>query len=344
MADSAAKSRVTVCVANYNGAQVIAQCLQSIEQQQGAAHIDVIVHDDASTDDSLAIIRDQFPQVTLLTSEHNIGFCLANNKMVAAAQGNYLLLLNNDAWLAPDAVATLLAAAGRRGDGIFTLPQLAASDSALLDCGMFMDLFANAVPIAQRVEQPVAMVMGACLWVSRDLWDDCGGFPDWFDSMAEDMYLCNYARLRGADVVALETSSYHHHVGHSFGGGKVVSSGLSTGLSTTVKRRRLSERNKLYVLFLFYPWPAWLLMLPLQVLALLVEGLALSLAKRDLSLFSRIYGHAVLALLTNWPKLWRERRLIQARRRVGMRAFFSVYRWLPYKLQMLLRHGVPELR
>jgi GT2 family glycosyltransferase len=331
---------VSVCIANYNGADVIEQCLRSVCDQQVAASIEIIVHDDASSDNSAAMIQSGFPQAKLLVSDNNVGFCRANNKMVAQASGKYVLLLNNDAWLADDAIATFLDGVERHGDCIFTLPQYGASDEKLFDCGMHMDFFANAVPVAKTVEQPVAMVMGACLWISRIRWDSCEGLPEWFGSMAEDMYLCNRVRLQGGEVIALSQSAYFHHIGHSFGGGKVV----EAKLSTTVKRRRLSERNKLYVMFLFYPPLVLSFILPLAVFTLILEGLLLAMIKRDFGFFTQIYGFALGGLWANIAKLRRERAVIQNGRTVAARKFFSVYRWLPYKLQMLLKHGIPEVR
>lgn len=331
---------VSILVANYNGAEVIGPCLDSVFSQQTDAALEVLVHDDASTDDSPALVRTRYPEATLLASPQNLGFCRANNRLAAQASGDYLLLLNNDAWLEPDAIHTLLEASRDWGQGVFTLPQYAAEGGGLLDCGMFMDLFANPVPIGEARGQPVATVMGACLWLPRSLWEVCGGFPEWFDSIGEDLYLCNYARLLGHPVRALGTSGYHHHVGYSFGGGKVV----PEGLATTVRRRRLSERNKTYVICLFYPWPLLLPLLPLHLLALLVEGLLLALVKRDFALFTRIYGYTLVEVFRQWPRWWRERRAIQRRRRVGVGEYLAVVRWVPYKLAMLLRHGVPRLQ
>jgi GT2 family glycosyltransferase len=332
---------VSVCVANYNGADVIVQCLDSIYAQQTTSPVEVLVHDDGSSDASLQLIQDQFPQVELIVSEENVGFCIANNRMVSRARGEYILLLNNDAWLADNAIDTFVQGASRENvdDCIYTLPQYDAESRELLDCGMFMDIFANPVAATARVGQPVAMVMGACLWVSKDLWRQCGGFPEWFGSMAEDMYLCHYARILGHEVVALPGSEYYHRVGHSFGGGKVV----ATGLATTFKRRRLSERNKLYVMFLFYPLLAVLLVLPIHLLGLLLEGLVLALIKLDFSVFSRIYGHALWSFFLNFPNLVRRRRVVQSKRVISMRKYFSVYRWIPHKLRMFIKHGIPKL-
>lgn len=330
---------ISVCVANYNGAEVIEACLASIFAQTGEATFEVLVHDDASTDRSVELILGGFPKVELVTSAENIGFCRSNNALAAVARGQYLLLLNNDAWLEEGALATFLSAAQRYGESILTLPQRDAQSGELLDCGMFMDVLANPIPIQECKEQEVAMVMGACLWLPRTLWATCGGFPEWFESIAEDMYLCNYARLLGRPVVALAESAYHHHVGHSFGGGKVT----DAGLVTTVRRRRLSERNKLYVMFLFYPVLPLALLLPALLSTLLIEGLLLALIKRDASLFSRIYGHALKSFFQNLPQLRRERAAIQARRAIGSGQFLAVFRWAPYKLTMLFKHGLPTL-
>ena len=332
---------VSICVANYNGAEVIVACLTSIYAQQPSVTLEVLVHDDASTDTSVEIIQSQFPGAQLILSEENVGFCTANNRMVSRASGRYILLLNNDAWLAPNALDTFLQAANREqgAQSIYTLPQYDADEKTLLDCGMFMDSFANPIAATERGEHAVAMVMGACLWLPKDLWQKCGGFPQWFGSIAEDMYLCQYARILGHEVVALSGSKYYHRMGHSFGGGKVVASGLVT----TFKRRRLSERNKLYVMFLFYPLPALILVLPVHILGLLFEGLALSLVKLDVSIFSRIYGYALWSFMSNLPELIKRRRAIQIRRVIGLKKYFSVYRWIPHKLRMFIKHGIPKL-
>ena len=332
---------VSICVANYNGVDVIEACLSSLYAQQPVVSLEVLVHDDASTDGSAQLIKSQFPQVQLIASEENVGFCVANNRMVNRALGTYVLLLNNDAWLAPNAIDTFLRAANVAGvrHAIHTLPQYDADDEHFLDCGMFLDLFTNPIAAGTVCEQPVAMVMGSCLWLPRELWLQCGGFPEWFGSMAEDMYLCHYARLLGYEVTTLTGSKYYHRVGHSFGGGKVIASGLAT----TFKRRRLSERNKLYVMFLFYPLPVLLLILPVHVVGLLVEGLLLALIKMDYRVFTRIYGYALRSLICNFSNLIQRRRAIQARRVIGVRKFFSVYRWIPHKLRMLVKHGIPTL-
>lgn len=340
-ADAGETPLCTVMIANYNGVGVVEDCLQSVFAQTCSFAFEVIVHDDASTDGSVDLLRQAFPGVTLIASPANVGFCVANNRMAAEARGRYLLFLNNDAELLPDALETLAAAARSRPEpAVLTLPQYDAASGELLDRGSLLDPFFNPVPNRDATRERVAMVMGACLWLPRDLWNDLGGFPEWFGSIAEDMYLCCAARLRGAEVAVVNASGYRHRVGRSFGGGKVVSGRLVTSR----RRRALSERNKSFVMALTCPLPWLAALLPLHLLALAVEGIALALWKRDPSLFREIYAPGFAQLWRERGRLAKERRRMQAGRRIGAGAFFSRFTLAPYKLTMLLRHGFPDVR
>ena len=94
---------VSVCVANFNGEHLLSDCIDSVLAQECDAAIEILVHDDASTDGSVALLRTRYPQVHVLASNDNVGFCVGNNRMVERARGEYILLRNNDAALAPDA-------------------------------------------------------------------------------------------------------------------------------------------------------------------------------------------------------------------------------------------------
>ena len=213
----------TVCIANYNGMALIDACIQSVLEQDCNFDVEIIVHDDASTDGSAQYIRARYPQVKLIASTENVGFCISNNRMVDIAEGEYILLLNNDAALFPDALRTLHdAATGLAQPAILGLPQYDAGTGELIDIGSRFDMFLNPIPNLDPARNEVGMIIGACLWLPRGLWNELGGFPDWFGSLAEDMLLCCLARLYGYKVVALPDSGFSHWVGQSLGGGKVT--------------------------------------------------------------------------------------------------------------------------
>ncbi|MBK8375591.1 MAG: glycosyltransferase [Sphingomonadales bacterium] len=332
---------VSVCIANFNGMAVIDECLRSVLEQEGHIPIEILVHDDASSDDSVAHMRSTYPDVRLIASQENVGFCIANNRMAGEAKGKYLLLLNNDAALYPNAIRTLLTEADRLDQpAILGLPQYDAASGELIDIGSLLDPFLNPVPNKDPERGPVGMVMGACLWIPSALWQELDGFPEWFGSIGEDLYLCCRARLAGYPVNAVGVSGYCHHVGQSFGGGKVNSGRLSS----TFRRRALSERNKTFVLTMTYPTPYMQPMLPIHLLLLLLEGGLLSLLHGRIAYLKEIYLPVFSALFLRRKKLLAARRLIMKSAHLPGSAFFAVFDPLPHKLRMLIRHGLPILK
>lgn len=331
----------SICIANYNGAAWLDDCLTSVLAQNGSISIEIIVHDDASTDESVALLRTSYPQVEILASRENAGFCVANNRMVAHAHGEFVLLLNNDAALHPDALQTLIEAAGAQpSSGILTLPQYDWETGVLVDRGCLLDPFYNPVPNLDPSRCEVAMVIGACLWVARDVWNELGGFPEWLVSIGEDLYLCCVARLRGRSVKVTGASGYRHRQGASFGGNRAT----AQGLQSTFRRRYLSERNKLRVMVICTPTLLVIPLLVLHLLLLVAEGLVLTAVRRDTHIWRDIYAKVGAELLRGIPGLWTRRRQQQRQRVTSLGDFLRPFVWAHRKLSLLRRYGVPRIR
>lgn len=335
-----ANPTVSICIANYNGEQILDACLDSVRVQSLDGSFEIIVHDDASTDASLEILSRR-PEIRVIQSEINVGFCEANNRMVAASRGEFVLLLNNDATLLPGALSAFVEESRRAPrPSILTLPQFDWSTGALVDRGCLLDLFMNPVPVEAEGHPNVAMTIGACMWVPRSLWDALGGFPAWLESIAEDMYLCCAARQRGYEVRCLPVSGYRHMQGQSFGGNR-ASEGK---LVTTYRRRRLSERNKTFLLLLFTPG-IWLLpLLALHIATLASEGLVLSAVRRDRRLFQEVYLTAILSVWRERRPLLAHRSRLQKMRTIDATHYYSAFTWRPRKFVLLSRYGVPRFR
>ena len=330
---------LSVCIANYNGANCIGECIESVFSQHDAPPFELIVHDDASSDDSLSIIR-SFPQARLLESATNSGFCASNNRMVQATRGSLILLLNNDTVLlagALRAIADLLQQDQKTG--IVTLTQYSYETGELLDRGMLLDPFLNPIPVVDCQPDSLGMVMGSCLAIRRPLWDAAGGFPVFFGSIAEDMYLCLHTRMLGFRIACAASSGYRHRVGNSFGGGKLI----GNRLQTNYKRRALSERNKTFNIYLFYPFPVLALILPLHLICLLLEGSLLSLLARTINPLRLIYVPAIAELWKSLPQLQPLRCRILRSSTIGIRQFLRPFRIVPWKLMLLWRHGTPRI-
>ena len=95
---------VSVIIVNYNTCRLTLQCLDSVFKNTKDISFEVIVVDNASCDDSVPCIREQFPQVKLVLSNLNLGFGKANNLGAEIAKGTYLFLLNSDTILLNNAI------------------------------------------------------------------------------------------------------------------------------------------------------------------------------------------------------------------------------------------------
>lgn len=330
----------SVCIANYNGVGVLADCIDSVLTQMGNIQIEIIIHDDASSDGSAEWIKRQYPNVELIVSNENVGFCIANNRMAERARGEFLLLLNNDAALREDAVQTLLrAACGTSTTSVLTLPQYDWESGMLVDRGCSLDLFNVPVPNLDPDRNNIAFVVGACLWIPRDAWQKLSGFPEWLESIGEDLYLGCAARLCGWQVRCLQASGYRHRQGTSFGGNRMD----ADGICTRYRRRYLSERNRLAVFVACTPtgfmWP-WLV---LQLAVLLLEGSMLSLALRSARPWSEIYAAALRDAWRRRQVTLALRRSLQANRVCTFLDYCRAFTPWSRKLTVLLRKGLPSL-
>ena len=89
------KLMVSVVIPNWNGKKYLRQCLKSLRQQD-FRKFEIIVVDNGSEDDSVDMMKREFPEVKILRMRKNEGFCRAVNKGIHAAKAPYILLLNND--------------------------------------------------------------------------------------------------------------------------------------------------------------------------------------------------------------------------------------------------------
>lgn len=101
---------LSVIVVSYNTRQLLDECLQSLYSADApGGGFEVIVVDNASVDDSAAMVTAEYPQATLIVSDVNLGFSAANNRGTAVATGEYLLFLNSDTVVGRDALTKPLA-------------------------------------------------------------------------------------------------------------------------------------------------------------------------------------------------------------------------------------------
>src|SRR6202022_1066388 len=103
----AAAVTVSIVIVTWNSARWIERCLRSIPPASGGLGREILVHDNASADATLSLVESVGAD-SIIRSTRNAGFGAATNRAIAKSSGRYILLLNPDCELAPDALAKLV--------------------------------------------------------------------------------------------------------------------------------------------------------------------------------------------------------------------------------------------
>ena len=223
---------VSAVVVSYNAAPWIERCLDSLRGTEA----EMIVVDNGSTDGTLEIVREKFPEARVL-EEENRGFGAGNNAGMRVASGRYFLLLNPDAWLTDGALEKLVAFADERPDAGVVGPRLLNPDGSLQRSVrgyptpwriateyFFLRKLAprsralNAFFGQQFDHESVReadYLFGACLLVRREAVDSVGGFDEDFFLMSEEVDWCYRFREAGWKVLFYPGAEVFHVVGAS---------------------------------------------------------------------------------------------------------------------------------
>ena len=202
-------AKISIIILSWNTRDLLAQCLDSIEQHKGDIQLEIIVVDNASTDGSQAMLEEKYPQITLIINKQNLGFAKANNQAMQVAQGDYFLLWNSDAFATPGAIQSLLQLAEKEPRAAIIGAQLRNVDNTfqasyspfpnqwrefLILTGLGRTILGHAYPSLgpeeERGPQVVNYVAGACLLVRRQAFQEVGGFDEEYFMYAEEVDWC----------------------------------------------------------------------------------------------------------------------------------------------------------
>jgi N-acetylglucosaminyl-diphospho-decaprenol L-rhamnosyltransferase len=232
MASPEAQAEVSAIVVTYNAAPWIERPLESL-RGTGA---EVIVVDNGSTDGTLELVRERFPEARII-EQANRGFGAGNNTGMRAASGRYFLLLNPDAWLTEGALEHLVSFADEHPEAGVVGPRLLNPDGSLqrsvrgypTPWRLATEYFFLR-KLAPRTEALNALfgagfdhktvreadyLFGACLLVRRDAVDSIGGFDEDFFLMSEEVDWLYRFRQAGWKVLFYPGAEAYHVVGAS---------------------------------------------------------------------------------------------------------------------------------
>jgi GT2 family glycosyltransferase len=302
---------VSVVIPNVNGERYLGPCLAAL-RGQSLDDFEVIVVDNGSTDGSLTTLRAAWPEARVIELGDNYGFARAMNVGIEAAHGEYVALLNNDTEVAPDWLSELVACMRRRPAAAGAASKtLLMRDRNLVDgAGDLMDWrflphprghgAPDAEPFGEEV-QVFSPSGAASIWRAEAL-REIGLFDEHFFAYYEDVDLGFRARLLGYECWYAARSVALHARG-----------GWAAGRSEFTFFHPV--KNRWFMIVKNTPGRLLVLHLP-SILSGEAYWWYQAIRQRKVPMLLRAYGTVGRAL----PRLLRQRRDLQARRRIGLRS------------------------
>lgn len=242
------KGLVSVVCVNWNGRDYIARTLRSVLDQRYRP-IEVIVVDNKSDDDSVAIIREKFASVRLIENGKNAGWPAGLNLGIAASRGEYVVPINNDLWMEPGCVAEMVTAVEKdRRYGSCAAKVYLDKDKGVVEVagvGIYVDGSSYARgrlrPRSEfEREEEVFCASDCCCLYKRQMLDEIGPYDDGFFLYAEETEMGWRYRLAGwTCIYTPKAVAYHEH--------SASSKGYSPMKAFHV------ERNRIWVAIRYFP-------------------------------------------------------------------------------------------
>ena len=217
---NASQVAVSVIILTWNSEREIEACLASLELGLRAYSSEIIVIDNGSRDRTCAIVRETRPDAQLLCNPDNRGVAPARNQGIRLAQGEYILILDDDTVVQPDALDSLIRYMEIQPKVGLCGPKLTGADGELqLSCRQFptlIDKLARRLPsaVARKVTRTVEMadwdhrtirqvdyVIGACQVIRRRALQEVGLFDERIFYGPEDVDICLRLQQAGWSVV-----------------------------------------------------------------------------------------------------------------------------------------------
>lgn len=224
------KPYVSVIIINYNVKELLLQCLSSLfKKSNNSLHLEVIVIDNDSKDDSVASVLKEFPQVILIANKFNVGFSAANNQGLLIAKGEFIFLLNPDTEIIENTLEQLYFFLFMNNNCSIVVPKLLNSNRTVQ-----VSVWKNHMPIDMVIETfflhklfsrlnykkdqldssfEVKTASGAALFFRIHLIQKIGMLDEFLFWM-EDVDFCTRAQIQGK-IIYLNEALVIHHSGQS---------------------------------------------------------------------------------------------------------------------------------
>ncbi|MFA5928097.1 MAG: glycosyltransferase family 2 protein [Candidatus Margulisiibacteriota bacterium] len=201
---------LSIIIVSYNNAQLLEDCIASIKASMpiGTAP-EVIVVDNNSADNTVAMLQNKFPEVKLILNKDNKGFAAANNQGIRIAQGEYVMLLNNDTVIINDALSKMITYLREHPKIGLLGPRLLNGDRSVQAQGSMLGphFWNSKIPVETK------FLRGAVFLTSKKVLDQVGLLDENFFFYNEDIDFCWRINKAGLKVVYYPLAEVIHFGG-----------------------------------------------------------------------------------------------------------------------------------
>lgn len=262
-------AKTTVVIPNYNGMKYIEACLESLFIGT-TKDLEVIMVDNASTDGSLELVKEKFPQVRIIENQENTGFCKAVNQGIIASKTPYVILLNNDTRVELTFVHELEKVI-ERDKGIFSASakMIALHDKEKLDdagdyyCA-FGWAFARGKGKSPELYHESCEIFASCAGAAiyrKECFEQIGLFDENHFAYLEDMDVGYRAQIYGyRNCFAPEAVVYH-------------AGSATSGSRYNAFKTRLASKNSIYLVYKNMPFLQMIINMPFLLIGFMVKAL-----------------------------------------------------------------------
>ena len=321
---------ISIVILNWNGKEYLYPCIQSVKEQD-YPNLEIILVDNASTDDSIETIQKYFKDLRVVVNSSNLGYGGGNNRGIREAKGRYIFVLNSDTEIEKECVAHLWRSIETAPDiGVTTPKILLHHQRERLDAAG-LTIYPDGLSIGRgRLEshekyslrEEVFFGSGCASLFRKEMLEEIGLFDEDFFAYAEDTDLGWRARLAGWKAFYVPEAIVYHHHSKKFG-------------TYSPLKAFLVERNRIWVAWKNFPLPFLFLWPFYTALRYFYQGIG-ALTQRGASgrfgkessplLLISIVGKAFFEALKGFPKLLRKRRITQRTKKISNRAFYLLFK------------------
>ena len=269
------KPSVTVIVLNWNGKDLTIECLESLKQVN-YSNFNILVVDNGSTDGSVELLKEKFPEVSILVLEKNLGYASGNNRgfdSLKPDQPEFVIFLNNDTIVDKNFIDPLVKQLLNHKKASQTVPKIYYENDPKLIwyAGGIVNLWTGSIyhlgirqydgPAYSKTHK-TKYATGCCFCMRYEEFKEFGGFDETFPMYSEDVDLSLWIRAAGKQVWFVPDSKIWHKVSASLGGefsfGKIVRK--ARGIFLLIKKHANVVQ-----------WLTLIVLLPIQLIIVLLK-------------------------------------------------------------------------